>query len=290
MQSLPALLLVVAACGPGARETTDDLPAVDGGLDPDALALGCGDSTYLAATAPGADGTWGTSDDVVTTRTDTRYDSAGRLVDERNYGLGPDGAARTADDELTGWSVRAYDGTTMTIINYNGPGPDDAWLTGDDQVNDAIEVTGFVDQYSGTGVRSSAIGPDGAWFTADDQRSHRFALAPTASGFVEAWYLAGPDGEPGTADDEPEIRVTGTRDAQEVLDLSYAMPGGDGAWDTADDVVPFHGTVTCGADAAVFASARGADGTWGTSDDVVVTYSWVVDGQPCSDRCVNVID
>ena len=67
MQSLPALLLVVAACGPGARETTDDLPAVDGGLDPDALALGCGDSTYLAATAPGADGTWGTSDDVVVT-------------------------------------------------------------------------------------------------------------------------------------------------------------------------------------------------------------------------------
>ena len=107
---------------------------------------------------------------------------------------------------------------------------------------------------------------------------------------MEAWYLTGADGEPGTADDEPEIRVIGNRDAQEVLDLSYAMPGGDGAWDTADDIVPFHVTITCGADAATVASARGPDGAWATGDDVVATYSWVVDGQPCSDRCANVID
>jgi hypothetical protein len=225
--------------------------------------------TYETA---GADGTPFTADDPVLTYYVIERDPAGRPADTTSFdGPGPDGTWLTADDVTdSGRYQRVYDaaGRVARAIDYDAadaiadtiayslddrgvlawtawasaPGPDGAWFTTDDVLdNAAARRRNLDDELVGT-TTYGAPGADGAWRTADDVVEFYDAYQPFARDQYRAMTRhtgAGPDGTWFTADDPASLRIAQRFDADGLRTATQylAAAGPDGAWFTADDVV-----------------------------------------------------
>jgi len=161
-------------------------------------------------------------------------------------------------------------------------GPDDRWMTEDDQIHGhsrTLRSGGLLEFFSFDGP-----GADGRWLTDDDQPSgHNHWCEPPGPGGRTPGSLQlsglGPDGKPCTADDEI-IRATAYQyDARGTISRTIQVEGAgdDGRWFTDDDEIAGWGTVEYESDGAPrlvrLTRGPGPDGVWLTSDDDLQVYS-----------------
>jgi hypothetical protein len=200
---------------------------------------------YAWHDAAGADGQWNTADDVISRFERYDYDARGRIVHEISMNAGPDQRAGTTDDTVIDYFLEQYDAQGQLVRSAlidalgrdgvagtadDGIGPDGTWFTGDDvpyawyaKAFDATTQTGSGGTYTGPG-------PDGVWFTADDIAYSHYAQTYDARRLLTSVI---------TYDARDAITAYSTYhyDADGLYtDLtSYATPGPDRVWQTADD-------------------------------------------------------
>lgn len=201
-----------------------------------------------------------------------------------SFNEGPDGILGNEDDEVDGITLQTYKDFYSNNWEkfYNNPGPDQIWLTSDD------EAGGWWWCRFDTGG-SMQVGPgsDGIWFSTDDEiRSWNDWSDPA----IERSY-----GDPGldniweTSDDVITVNWYGaymTREYEGSYNhwdswtrmVSYVGPGPDEAWFTADDEVQRWSTQEFD-DGTKFYTRRntyydaGPDATMFTEDDVLGSYA-----------------
>jgi hypothetical protein len=165
-------------------------------------------------------------------------------------------------------------GNPSRITHYNGPGPDGAWFTDDDQIS--YYVAGTFDA-AGKTVRSvyhNSAGPDGTWFTADDPTDYYTMYTYSDAKDITVTYNGvGSDGTWFTADDKVsayEITEFNTNGSK-ISMINYGSPGSDGRWFTADDVYINYSTFLYDVNGNLTRQARsigvGPDGIPFTADD-----------------------
>lgn len=199
---------------------------------------------WRSATDPGADGVFHTADDVVTWIVVQVLEEHERVVRDYNLDPGPDGMLDTADDAPTGYTVTGYDpsGLVANSAYYAEAGSDGEWFTADDVARGRASITTWDVSGRVTEILDyQGPGSDGVWFTDDDvMRSHtRGTYDVSARTAAQRSTTPGPDGTDGTADDLVQAYALGQLDA-------------DGR---VVDVLRY--------------GAAGADGEWETEDDVV---------------------
>ncbi len=151
-----------------------------------------------------------------------------------SFNEGPDGILGNEDDEVDGITLQTYKDFYSNNWEkfYNNPGPDQIWLTSDD------EAGGWWWCRFDTGG-SMQVGPgsDGIWFTTDDEiRSWNDWSDPA----IERSYGdPGADSEWFTADDVMQDYCNKEYDenGNEIRRVSYGDPGLDNIWETSDDVI-----------------------------------------------------
>jgi hypothetical protein len=167
-----------------------------------------------------------------------------------------------------------YAGGIAQSSTQSDPGPDGKCLTADDDpqetlrnVHDANGALVAIDHFNGAGT-GPAFGRES--FAYD-------ALGDTAS---DLFYLAGPDGQVGTGDDQLSDGWVSTYDGQGLLlHTVYNGSGGagpDGVLFTNDDIdqVRVFTPGTGGApDVLISYDDPGPDGRWLTSDDIADGYT-----------------
>ena len=154
--------------------------------------------TAISAVDKGADGVWGTADDLVAWSVSYTYDEFGRVVLERvAFGPGADGIWGTADDLVYGYIHHFYLASgRLDRLEYVEAGPDGLPGTADDVLDETdtysydtannlvrlvytspgAEGSPYVSiAYDANNNRMSRTyygdaGPDQIWFTADDRR------------------------------------------------------------------------------------------------------------------------
>jgi hypothetical protein len=154
--------------GPDGAWRTDD----DAWVDP-LFSEYAADGAWLRdvkAFGPGADGQWGTADDLVSYALVATGGGRDRVLS------GADGRLGTADDvtEYRDVYARNSDGTTATTVRYGGPGSDGTWGTSDDTI-----ASVYTHAYDGHGARSEVLRSDGpgidaTWGTEDDAVAQRW--------------------------------------------------------------------------------------------------------------------
>lgn len=287
----------LAACGAPASAPDDGdgdgapLRPDGGGSGPnDSGPSGCGPSVFLTATSPGPDGVWGTDDDApIVSGERWTFDGNAIAAELDLGGPGDDGTWGTDDDQVMSWSAFRDETAAMrhTQLIYNGPGLDGAWLTDDDVVG-SVEVrdgwTGWPTPVFTDGRGYTDPGADGVLDTADDVLTtwQRASVDDGVRRFAS--FKVGPDGQPRTADDIPEVR-TEVRQVDDGLEMLVSFPGPDGLLDTADDVAMMGVTYGCSLGTTRVATGPGADATWFTDDDVVPAASRLASGSPCTNVC-----
>lgn len=258
------------------------------------------ENTY--AEDPGADDVFGTSDDVIQSRTVV---SMGRYRDRETivyYGPGPDGTWRTSDDVVSLHSTRLWsEELPVHLLRHDQrqAGPDGSMGTADDVVGgtsyeygedgrmrsartyNAGELTALTRyEWPDALVRRTiryAAGPDGVFETADDpiagyteERFDERGLLIAATTVVGA----AADGAWFTADDDVTHRVVHDYDLRGVrfTHSSFDGPGPDGTWGTSDDQMSWCVEYVRDLEGRPIAAERytdpGPDGIWRTSDDV----------------------
>ncbi|MEL7022326.1 MAG: Ig-like domain-containing protein [Pseudomonadota bacterium] len=193
---------------------------------------------------PGDDGIWFNADDPSRSRRAVEFGTDGSTERAIEWLAGDDGLFNTDDDV-----PRRYTDTTYTAFgevqmraNYGGPGPDDLWLTDDDDFLN--EVTVF--EYDDTGLLVQVTSAD-----------------------------PGLDRMVGTDDDVIRTYDIARRDddAMRFERIQYNDAGIDGVWFTDDDVIrayrydPFdeQGRLT----GLIRGQGPGVDGIWLTNDDEI---------------------
>lgn len=238
----------------------------------------------------GADGVYGTADDVVSGYNQVACLPSGDSgQDAWSFGSvdprGQDGQWFTADDIPGGYWKQPGDTYGW---NTRAPGADGQWFTADDPVTTWEEFGAVTD-----GIAINPLfddpGQDGVWFTDDDVAygyNKRFVDATGAE--VERVVYSGPgdDGEWLTDDDEVDAggywkatyshgnTVWASWDRQ----VRYTAPGPDGEWLTDDDLVGSYSTHTFADDSQYWTTENnyydpGTDGLWFTADDRITSQA-----------------
>jgi len=189
---------------------------------------------------PGADGTFGTPDDVISIDRRYRFISPG-LYRLHNNHAGPDGLLGTPDDYDDGLNERTYDPDTdeQTHSCQIDAGGDLMAFTSDDFITSCNRFE------ASAGERRTILlvgpGDDGAWRTPDDVLGSPWRLQLLdADGNVvrtETHALAG-DGTATPSDATLLSYVTFELDANGLVieSLGYEGAGADTLWNTSDDV------------------------------------------------------
>lgn len=250
---------------------------------------------------PGADGQWGTADDVVSAHVDYKLRADGRETGDTGYATpGADGAWFTGDDGVDWWLTQSYlpNGAPSGYeIHHSSP-----W----DEACCSLRAT---DSYDADGLfvtdTSTQPGADGVLGTADDEvvvTTYRHdALGRYIGGEqrtngvvtsyqVRTWradrriahdetWLPGPDGVPHTGDDSLAFVSAPTYDKRGnvIRTTMYPDAGPDGVWHTADDVPTRYTRNWLDDNDNVVRSSRffgpGPDGVWFNADDLALETS-----------------
>jgi hypothetical protein len=251
--------------------------------------------------APGADGQWGTADDVVVAHDDYKLRADGREARDTRYGSpGTDGAWFTGDDGVDSWVTDTY------LPNGAPSGYEIHYSASFDEACCGFRVTYGYDA-DGVFVADTAAqpGPDGVLGTADDDvvvTTYRHdALGRYIGGEhrtngvltsyqVRTWQAdrrlacdesrgLGPDGVAYTADDAvlSVLAFTYDKRGNVIRTTTYRDPGPDGVWHTADDVPTRYTRNWLDDHDNVVRSSRffgpGPDGVWFTADDLALETS-----------------
>jgi hypothetical protein len=201
-------------------------------------------------------------------------DAEGRTERSSNMAAGADGKFGTSDDVPSNWRLASYPATGDRSTFYTGAGADGVWYTADDVVGSRNEY--FASAPFGH-VRSAtygAAGTDGTWGTADDVLTTASDILAAADGLEASWTVFssfGADATPWTADDVVSYYFADTRTGNTVRRVYYTAAGADGAWKTADDVIGGISENVYDADGrylALRSFSKGPDGVWLTADDV----------------------
>lgn len=205
-----------------------------------------GNTTF---SAPGVDGLWFTSDDVVSSRSKMVFDSA--------------------------------TGVPLQMIHYNSPGADLIWNTADDQIEQYTQYE-FLNGLLLSAQHYQSAGVDGVWFSADDLPSHvtRYEYDQQSMlSTVKQYSNSGVDGIWLTADDIMNAYQTYSYDASTIKRITYDGMGKDGIWLNNDDTVA--GYTVFEKDAlrqkivARVVSSAGVDNVWFNEDDPIQTQSTI---------------
>jgi hypothetical protein len=241
----------------------------------------------------GADGQYGTADDVVAGYHRHVYQASGYTQSEAWY-VGPgadgsDGAWFTADDlQSGGWYEPPAQHYGWTV---SGPGDDGVWFTDDDTIGSWEQFDTSGDPDTGINPLYDDPGPDGLWFTSDDHLSGYYLRSLNADGAeTQRITYVGPglDGIWFTADDEmsdagyqvSEFSRGNRRWEAWDRQTRYTGPGLDGIWLTDDDEIGSYVVHAFADDSEYWTTETtydaGADGVWMTEDDRVIGYSRAV--------------
>jgi hypothetical protein len=156
---------------------------------------------------------------------------------------GADGVFGTADDVVNNWSHQA---TPTAFFDYNGPGPDGVWKTADDAIGpvdfEKNEGGRVVESYSsGPALVGAAAGPDGVWGTSDDHfvGATKYFYDSTGNATEEISLTAGADGAFDTPDDVIVARIVFPCQSKDRVVMESYDKGPDGVFRTDDDVVVY---------------------------------------------------
>lgn len=241
--------------------------------------------------AAGTDGVWFTLDDVASSRTEWVVIASGAKQLQKQYAAGADGKFGTADDVVTGVQQTDLDpnGNATAYWTFDAPGADGRWETSDDHVA-ALSTSSWDGSWLAESDSHDSPGADGRWNTAEDviTRIQRYEHDARGRLVREIELDAGPDQRAGTADDTVIDYSTQEFDPQDqyarhVFFYSLGVDGmagtaddgigPDGVWFTADDVPDAVYTHSFDAAALVSSGATylgpGPDHVWLTSDDAV---------------------
>jgi hypothetical protein len=219
----------------------------------------------IAFGAPGADGVWGTADDV--------FDSSER-IERDEHGFPSLWIHRDATGIVEVLRSSQVGAELVRDEQYAGPGPDGEWLSEDDELGYYFATERGERQAERTTYYVSA-GTDGTWHTPDDVAS--WVAVPMPNGDCCANDWSGNDLLWGTVDD----RELGIRSLRKTSDDNFELieivkKGPDRAWGTEDDVPTGggrryryeHGVQTL----EEGITAPGPDGVIGSADDEIGWY------------------
>ncbi|MFT3913338.1 MAG: Ig-like domain-containing protein [Anaeromyxobacteraceae bacterium] len=258
--------------GADGRWVTGDDPVVgystvSGGTGPGATTL---EELFDGA---GADLTWHTPDDILRERVTSVRDAHGHVLRQLTQSRGNDHVLDTADD-LFACVARVEDAQgRLTAEGVCSPGPDETYFTADDTL--AVNTRWIRDANDEVSEqRFYVAGPDGIQGTADDQLYSVHTYTRTPGKVLDRFWGAGADGIFPSADDLPQAWDTDELDARgRVLRSSgYIGKGPDGKVGTDDDDVYYRTNFkydTSGARTWSRFAHRGADGKIDTWDDDV---------------------
>ncbi|MDH5632642.1 MAG: hypothetical protein OEZ10_06550 [Gammaproteobacteria bacterium] len=215
---------------------------------------------------------------------------------------GPDGIWLTSDDVLEGWYSYqiAADKTNTGYIYYTGKGADNAWYTADDVIFRTHTVE-YIDsdggRYRNNKFRIDA-GADGTWDTADDVGQPYYEYRRHQNGaMVSAAYRtdAGPDGLWFNDDDTVDYSYYYYFDSNGNLEKETAHwgadgPGADGLWLTNDDPIWYQTyrhfstgpTQVLTREELVY--SVGLDGLWNNVDGITYYYNYLYNGDNLQTR------
>lgn len=228
----------------------------------------------------GVDGVWQTNDDVLS----GYHDHAPQNPDV-NYiiyrGPGVDLNWFTADDDILYYygPVRDAAGTVVGIGTFTLPGDDNVWFTADDFIG--WLTTENTQQNERLWVMYLGAGPDNDWLTLDDNQVYRFARTELNAVGLRSRHTyfndVGADGLTFTADDGIVHRHEFTYDALDRIEsrITFRGPGADQLWNTADDFVHSCKQQNRDANDVPFQTVSyrpGPDQTCFTTDDIIWGY------------------
>jgi hypothetical protein len=210
----------------------------------------------------GADGIWFTSDDVINRYYHVDGDENGVRTGKVSTAPGGDGIWGTSDD------ISDVD----LIYRYN------------DGVTTAIQIFAIdnasVAEFNSRGLlikayQSTSFGVDGLWGTEDDTVNEYEIITPKSNFYSlkRVVYSTGADQKIGGSDDV-QIGYKNCSFAGQIptIFITYNNTGGDGLWETSDDVVSEYEKYTLLGNGITTRSftytGPGVDGTWFTSDDI----------------------
>ena len=227
----------------------------------------------------GADGIWHTMDDNTSSRLGVNWSDDGRILEERQYGAGPDGKLNTADDVVNQFGKFAYDAMGRLTERYysQNPGADAMYGTADDLPLEVQTMT-----YDAMGRPLATVlfyeaGSDTVFRTADDRCSNYTEFQYNAAGMKtrDVFRSCGADELPKTADDT----ISQYKDYQydengNLKDItSFYNPGPDNVFFTVDDLGFARYTFELAANGVPekinYYGGPGPDNRWRTADDIL---------------------
>ncbi|MEM7765726.1 MAG: Ig-like domain-containing protein [Pseudomonadota bacterium] len=235
----------------------------------------------------GPDQQWFTNDDTTVGYSILDYDAIGNNSRQVSGLAGADGIVGTVDDSVFQYVDFGYNeyGNVLSIFVANGPGPDQVWLTGDDNADLTIRTVDETGRVA-SDTRYDTPGPDNIWFTEDDRvsqhrvwtsnadRTESTSITYNAPGQDQRWF---------TDDDTVSAHSVTTFDAQtgrSTSEYSFNGPGPDAVWFTDDDDLSAHARITYddtvpGLTTRTFVlyADAGPDGQRYTFDDPISFYS-----------------
>ncbi len=213
------------------------------------------------------------------------YDSNLSYSGSTNFSApGVDGLWFTSDDVVSSRSTMVFDvatGKPLQMIRYNSPGADSIWNTADDQIGQYTQYE-YLNNLLLSAQYFQSAGVDGVWFTTDDLPSQvtryeydQQSMLSTAKQYDNS----GIDGVWLTADDVMNAYQTFSYDASTIKRITYDGVGKDGMWLNNDDTVAgytvFEKDTLRQKIVARVVSSAGVDKVWFNEDDPIQTQSTI---------------
>lgn len=252
--------------------------------------FGCAFDT-VTYSAPGLDGVWHSTDDVISSWTTERLASPSRST-TTVYAAGGDGAWGSEDDRVEALLEAEFVDLSLTEVRrlryrrtLSAPGPDGLWSTSDDLAT-GLEAFSYVDGRLASVATSSAPGDDGLWDTGDDEVAMRGRYAHALDAFTGVFYRSPSGGGAWTIEAGTPVyalRIVLNRDLGTIDSRLSDQPGADGVLGTSDDPTQLRDHTTCLAadELLTLRTTTGADGVVGTADDVLVGWATTAASGDC---------